>query len=325
MQLSRRDFSAALVAPLAGALMPAFAQNGYPGRTVRIIVPYPAGGFNDTLARVVGKKLQDSLGQPFIADNKPGGGTIIGTEAGVKSPPDGYTLFIASFPTVVNQFLYKNLPYSVQRDVAPIILAGYAPNLLVVRSDSPYRTVKDLVAAAKAAPDRLNYASAGSGTSLHLAMEYFKSVTGTRIAHIPYKGSAPMITDLLGGQVDVMFDNLPNAMPHVQSGRMRALGVTSLKRLAAQPDIPTIAEQGYPGFEISPWYGIAAPAGTPRAILVKLNAEVARILTQPDVKAIFAAQGVEIAGGSVEDFDRYIKAQSARWEPIVRNANIALD
>ncbi|KAB2903518.1 MAG: tripartite tricarboxylate transporter substrate binding protein [Burkholderiaceae bacterium] len=313
---------------LYAASLPVAAQNdhaAYPSRPVRIVVPYTAGGFNDTLARLVGKKLQDAWGQPFIVDNKPGGGTVIGTDAGLKAAPDGYTLVIASFPTVVNQYLYKKLPYHTEKDIAPVIVAGAAPNLLVVRADSPFKSLKDLIAAAKAEPGKLNYASAGAGTSLHLAMEYFKSVTGTSLTHIPYKGSSPMITDLLGGQVDVMFDNFPNAQPHVKAGKMRALAITSTRRSPALPDVPTVAEQGYPGFEVSPWYGFMAPAGTPRPILEKLNTEINKILAMEDVKAVFAAQGVEVVGGSVQDFDKFFKGQSTKWAPVIKNAAISLD
>lgn len=325
---NRRTLAACLAAfPLLAAL-PAAAQSdaaSYPNKPVRIVVPYTAGGFNDTLARVVGKKLQEAWGQPFVVDNRPGAGTVIGTENGLKSPADGYTLTIASFPTVVNQYLYRKLPYDTQKDIAPVIVAGATPNLLLVRADSPFKTMKDVIDAAKAAPGRVNYASAGNGTSLHLAMEYFKNVTGTQLVNIPYKGSAPMITALLGGEVDVMFDNFPNGQPQVKGGRMRALAITSAKRSPALPDVPTVAEQGYPGFEVSPWYGFMAPAGTPRPILEKLNVEINKILAMPDVKAIFDAQGVDVIGGSLQDFDKYFKAQSAKWAPVIRNANISLD
>ena len=327
MKIQRRTFVAALAAsPLLGAALPAVAQaNTYPARPARIVVPYTAGGFNDTLARLVGKKLYEAWGQPFVVENKPGSGTVIGTDSGLKAPADGLTLTIASFPTVVNQYLYKKLPYNTEKDIAPIIVAGAAPNLLVVRADSLFKSLKQLVAYAKANPGKINYASAGAGTSLHLAMEYFKNVTGTDINHVPYRGSAPMVTDLLGGQIEVMFDNFPNALPYVQSGRVRALAITSAKRAAALPDVPTVAEEGYSGFEVSPWYGFMAPAGTPRPILEKLNAEINKILQMDDVKAVFAAQGVSVIGGSLRDFEQYFKAQSDKWGPVIRTAHISLD
>lgn len=310
-------------AALALALPAVQAQPGsYPDKPIRIIVPYTPGGFNDTMARVFARKLQDAWGQPTVVDNRPGAGTVLGTDAGAKAAPDGNTLVVVGFPLVVNQYIYPKLPYDTKKDFAPIILGGQTPNLLLVRADSPIKSMADLIANAKANPGKLNYASAGNGTSLHLAMEYFKSVTGTDMNQIPYKGSAPMVTDLLGGQVDVMFDNLPNALPHVKAGKMRALAVTTPKRLAAVPDVPTVAEQGYPGFEVAVWYGLAAPKGTPKPILDKLNAELQKALESDDVKAIFAAQGVEVLGGSVADFNKFFTAQDAKWAPVIQKAGI---
>ncbi|CAN7781151.1 tripartite tricarboxylate transporter substrate binding protein [Variovorax sp. LjRoot175] len=308
---------------MALALPAVHAQPGnYPDKPIRIIVPYTPGGFNDTMARVFARKLQDGLGQPAVVDNRPGAGTVLGTDAGAKAAPDGYTLVVVGFPLVVNQYVYPKLPYDTKKDFAPVILGGQTPNLLLVRADSPIKSMADLIANAKANPGKLNYASAGNGTSLHLAMEYFKSVTGTDMNQIPYKGSAPMVTDLLGGQVDVMFDNLPNALPHVKAGKMRALAVTTPKRLAAVPDVPTVAEQGYPGFEVAVWYGLAAPRGTPKPVLEKLNAELQKALKSDDVKAIFAAQGVEVLGGSVGDFEKFFQAQDAKWAPVIQKAGI---
>jgi tripartite-type tricarboxylate transporter receptor subunit TctC len=308
---------------LALALPAVHAQPGsYPDKPIRIIVPYTPGGFNDTMARVFARKLQDGLGQPAVVENKPGAGTVLGTDAGAKAAPDGYTLVVVGFPLVVNQYIYPKLPYDTKKDFAPVILGGQTPNLLLVRAESPIKSMAELIAHAKANPGKLNYASAGNGTSLHLAMEYFKSVTGTDMNQIPYKGSAPMVTDLLGGQVDVMFDNLPNALPHVKAGKMRALAVTTPRRLAAVPDVPTVAEQGYPGFEVAVWYGLAAPKGTPKPILEKLNAELQKALMSDDVKAIFAAQGVEVLGGSVADFDKFFTAQDAKWAPVIQKAGI---
>lgn len=310
-------------AALALTLPAAQAQPAnYPDKPIRIVVPYTAGGFNDTMARVFARKLQDAWGQPAVVDNKPGAGTVLGTDAGAKAPPDGYTLVVVGFPLVVNQYIYPKLPYDTKTDFAPVILGGQTPNLLLVRADSPIKTMADLVAKAKASPGKLAYASAGNGTSLHLAMEYFKSVTGTDMLQVPYKGSAPMVTDLLGGQVDVMFDNLPNAMPHVKAGKMRALAVTTSKRLPELPNVPTVAEQGYPGFEVAVWYGLAAPKGTPKPILDKLNAELQTALKSDDVKAIFAAQGVEVLGGSTSDFKKFFQAQDAKWAPVIRKAGI---
>ena len=308
---------------LAGA---AHAQaDNYPSQPIRIVVPYAPGGFNDTMARVVGDKLQKAWGQPVVVDNRPGGGTIIGLSNAAKSPADGYTLVVVGFPTVANQFLYKKLPYDTQKDFTPVILGAHSPNLLVVRADSPIKSVKDYVNTAKANPDKLNYATAGNGTSNHLTMEYFKSEAGIQAQQIPYKGSAPMVTDLLGGQVDIMFDNAPHVMPHVKAGEMRALAITSDKRSPLLPDVPTVAEQGYPGFTVSVWYGFAAPAGTPPAIVKKINAEINKILAMSDVKKAFTDAGVETLGGSVEDFDKFFKAQSARWGKVIKDAKISAD
>lgn len=297
----------------------------YPNQTIRIVVPYAPGGFNDTIARLVGKKLQDSWGQPVIVDNRPGGGTIIGLTNAAKSPADGYTLAVVGFPTVANQFLYKKLTYDWSKDFTPVILGAYSPNLLVVKADSPIKSVKDFVAAAKAKPNSLNYATAGNGTSNHLTMEYFKSVADIQLTQVPYKGSAPMVTDLLGGQVDIMFDNAPHVMPHVKAGKMRALAITSEKRSPLLPDVPTVAESGYPGFTVSVWYGFAAPAGTPKEIVAKLNTEINKILKMDDVKKSFADAGVEAMGGSVEQFETFFKSESARWGKVIKDANITAD
>lgn len=303
----------------------AFAQADYPSQSIRIVVPYAAGGFNDTIARVVGNKLQAAWGQPVIVDNRPGGGTILGLTNAARSPADGYTLVVVGFPTVANQFLYKKLPFDTQKDFTPVVLGAYSPNLLVVKDDSPIKSVKDYVAAAKAAPGKLNYATAGNGTSNHLTMEYFKSVTGIDAQQIPYKGSAPMVADLLGGQVDIMFDNAPHVMSHVKAGKMRALGITSAQRSPLLPEVPTMIEQGIADFTVAVWYGFAAPAGTPASIVSKLNAEINKILQMPDVKKTFTDAGVETLGGSVQDFDKFFKEQSARWGKVITDAKISAE
>ncbi len=297
----------------------------YPSQPVRIVVPYAPGGFNDTIARVVGRKLQDALGQPFVTDNRPGGGTVLGLSLAAKSAPDGYTLVVVGFPTVANQFLIRKLPYDTQRDFTPVALGAHSPNLLVVRADSPIKSVKDFIAAAKEKPGKMNYATAGNGTSNHLTMEYFKSLAGIDLVQVPYKGSAPMVTDLIGGQVDIMFDNAPHVMPHVKAGRLRALAITSDKRSPLLPDVPTVAELGYPGFAVSVWYGFAAPAGTPPEIVQKLNREINKALQAEDVKKTFTEAGVETLGGSTAQFDSFFKSESARWGKVIRQANISAD
>jgi tripartite-type tricarboxylate transporter receptor subunit TctC len=304
---------------------PAAHADTYPSKPIHIVVPYAPGGFNDTIARIMGKKLQDAWGQAVVVDNKPGAGTVLGLSYAAKAPADGYTLVVVGFPWVANQFLQKRLPYNTTKDFTPIILGGQSPNLLVVNSKSPYHSLKELVAGAKAAPGKLNYATAGNGTSNHLTMEYFKSLAGIKLNQIPYRGSGPMVTDLLGGQVDVMFDNAPHVIPHVKAGQMRALAITSKKRSPLVPDVPTVAELGYPGFEVSVWYAFAAPAGTPPDIINKLNKEMNRILAMDDVKKTFADEGVEPMGGSTQDFDAFFKSQSAIWGKVIKDADIHID
>lgn len=296
--------------------------DNYPSKPLRIVVPYTPGGFNDTMARLVGKKLQDAWGQPVIVDNRPGGGTIIGTEHVVKSPPDGYTLLVVGFPLPVNQYLYKKLPYDTAKDLSPVILGGQSPSVMVVNAASKYKSAADVVAAAKAKPGALNYASSGNGTSNHLIMAYFTNVAGIQMTQVPYKGSAPMVTALLGNEVDVNFDNVPHVLPHVKAGKMRALAITSAQRSPLAPDIPTVAELGWPGFEVQVFYGFAAPAKTPPEVVGKLNAEINKILAMPDVKKAFLEAGVEPLGGSVQQFETFFRQQSAKWEKVIREANI---
>ncbi|MEN3367808.1 MAG: hypothetical protein V7606_5082 [Burkholderiales bacterium] len=304
----------------------AYAQGpNYPTKPIRIVVPYTPGGFNDTMARIVGKKLQDSWGQPVIVDNRPGGGTTIGTDHVAKSPADGYTLLVVGFPLPVNQYLYKKLPYDTAKDFAPIILGGTSPAVMVVKSTSPYKSAKEVVAAAKAKPGNLNYGSSGNGTSNHLIMEYFMSVAGINMTQIPYKGSAPMVTALLGEEVDVNFDNVPHIISHVKAGKMRALAITSLKRSPLAPDVPTVHELGWSNFDVVAWYGLAAPANTPPEIVAKLNKEVNKILAMDDVKKLFLDAGVEPVGGTTQEFNTFFKAQSAKWEKVIKDAKVTAD
>ncbi len=318
--MNRRTLCLALAA-LAATPGLAFAHT-YPERALKFVVPYAPGGFNDTMARVYARKLQEAWNQAVVVENKAGAGTVLGTEAAAKAPADGYTLLVQGFPLVVNQYLRAKLPYDTKKDFQPVILGGETPNVLLVRADSPYKSLKQLLDAARASPGKLSYGSSGVGTSQHLAMEYLKSLTGTDLQNIPYKGSAPMVTAMLGGELDVMFDNLPNAIPQVKAGKMRALGVSSAKRATDLPDVPTIAEQGYPAFDVSVWYGVFAPAGTPRPVVDKLNAELARAMKTEEVKSIWAKQGVAMLGTSVEDHAAYFKAQDEKWAPVIRKAGI---
>jgi tripartite-type tricarboxylate transporter receptor subunit TctC len=305
-----------LVASLA-----AFAQS-YPSKPIKIVVPYPPGGFNDTLGRTLAAKFSEAWGQPAFVENKPGGNTLIGSDLVAKSPPDGYTLLVVAFPFAVTPSLIRNMPYDTLRDFAPVILAAQSPNLLVVNPQLPVKSVAELIALAKSQPGKLSYASTGNGSSNHISMELFKSMAGVDILHVPYKGSAPAVTDLLGGQVTVMFDNVPNVLPQVKAGRLRALGTSGTKRTPLAPDVPTVSEAGVPGYEVTVWFGLVAPAGTPREIVQKLNAEVTKILAMPDVRERFLAQGVEPVGSTPEQFGDHIRSQMAKWAKVVHDAGV---
>ena len=319
MKTLRTLLAAALLAtPLA------LHAQAWPNKQIRIIVPFTPGGFNDTLGRILAQELPRTLGQPVIVENKPGGGTVIGTEMAAKTPPDGYTLFVAALPFAVIQSLYKT-PFDVTRDFAPITLAGVSDNMLVAHPAFPVNSVQDLIKLAKAKPGSINYGSSGAGTSVHLSMELFKSMTGTQMTHIAYKGSAPVVTDLIGGQVDVMFDNIPNVIQHVRAGRMKALAVSGAKRVASAPDVPTVIESGVPGYDVSVWFGVLAPAGTPRDIVMRLNSDIVRIIATPDVTDKFLKQGVEPRTGTPEQFGDLLKSEVPRWAKVIKDAGIKAD
>ena len=310
------------LAALLIAVGPAVAQaQAWPAKQIRIIVPFPPAGFNDTLGRILAQELPKTLGQPVIVENRPGSGSLLGTEMAAKSPPDGYTLFVAALPFAVLQSLYKT-SFDVTKDFAPITLAGVSDNMLVAHPAFPVNSVQDLIRLAKAQPGRVNYGSSGSGTSVHLCMELFKTMTGTFMTHIPYKGSAPVVTDLIAGQVDVMFDNLPNVIQHVKAGRMKALAVSGPKRSPLAPEVPTVVEAGVPGFEVTVWFGLLAPAGVPRDIIQRLNVESARIINSPDVTDKFLKLGVEPRTGTPEQYGDFVKSEVARWARVVKDAGI---
>ncbi|TMH69628.1 MAG: tripartite tricarboxylate transporter substrate binding protein [Betaproteobacteria bacterium] len=301
----------------------AWAQS-WPSKPLRYIVPFPPGAFNDTLARTLSAELPKTLGQPVVVENRPGGNTIIATELALRSPPDGYTLYGAALPFSVIQSLYKT-SFDVTKDFAPITLAGVTPNLLVANVGMPFNDVKGLIAHAKANPGSLNYASAGNGSSNHLSFELFKMMTGTRITHVPYKGSAPAVTDLLAGQVHVMFDNTPNVLPHVKAGKLKALAVSSKSRTSQAPDVPTVDEAGVPGYDVGVWFGVLTVAGTPREIVQRLNSEMVKVLTSAEVKERFGRLGVDVAAGTPEQFSQFLKSEVARWAKVVHDANIKAD
>ena len=296
----------------------------WPAKPLRYIVPFPPGAFNDTLARTLAAELPKTLGQPVIVENRPGGNTIIGTEMAAKSPPDGYTLFGAALPFSVVQTLYKT-SFDVTKDFAPITLAGVTPNLLVANTGMPFNDVKGLIAYARANPWALNYASAGNGSSNHLSFELFKLMTGTRITHVPYKGSAPAVTDLIAGQVQVMFDNTPNVLPQVRAGKLKALAVSSKTRSSQAPEVPTLDESGVPGYDVNVWFGVLTVAGTPRERVQRLNTDVVRILTSAEVKERFAKMGVDVVAGTPEQFGQFLRGEVARWAKVVHDAGIKAD
>jgi len=321
--------SLALVACSAFALLgapSALAQAPFPTKPVRLVVPFPAGGTTDILARAAAQKLSETLGQQVIVDNRPGAGGNIGAELVAKAPADGYTLLMGTVGThAINPSLYAKMPYDHVKDFAPVILVAGVPNVLVVNPDLPFKTVADVVAYAKANPGKLNFASSGSGTSIHLSGELFKVIAGVQMTHVPYKGSAPALTDLIGGQVQLMFDNLPSALPQIKGGKLRAVAVTSTTRAAALPDVPTVAESGLPGFESSSWFGILAPAGTPKDIIAKINTDVQKWLSTPEAKEKLLGQGAIAAGGSPDEFAKHIQAETAKWAKVVKESGAKVD
>jgi tripartite-type tricarboxylate transporter receptor subunit TctC len=321
----KQTLLAVLLASAACALPAAAQAQAFPSKPIRIIVPFTPGAFNDTLARTIATEFGKGFAPGSFVENKPGGNTVIGTDIVAKAPADGYTLLGVALPFSTLAALSPQAKIDPVRDFAPITFAGFTPNILVVNNSTPYKTVRDVIAAAKAKPGTIPYASTGTGSSNHLSAELFKSMTGTDMTHIPYKGSAPAVTDLIGGQVQVYFDNTPNVLPHIKAGKIRALAVTSAKRFSLVPDLPTVAEAGVPGYEVTVWFGTVAPAGTPPEVVAKINAEINRILTLPEVKERFTGGGIEIVGGTPETFGALIRKEAATWAKVVKDANIKPD
>lgn len=294
----------------------------YPNRTIRYVVPYPPGGFNDTLGRIVAQKLSEAWGVPVVVENRPGGGTLIGTESVAKAPPDGYTLLGVAFPFGANPSIYKSLPYDTVKDFTPLIFAGQTQNLLVIKPSLPINSVKELIDYAKKNPGKVSYGSTGIGSSNHLSMELFKSMAGIDLVHVPYKGSAPMVNDMLGGHIDIAFDNTPNVLPQVNGDKLRALGVSSKARSTLAANVPTVSEAGVPGYEVTVWFGIVGPPGMKPEIVHKLNTELNAIFKMDDVKRRFVDQGVDPVGGTPAQFADHIRAEIAKWAKVVKDANI---
>jgi tripartite-type tricarboxylate transporter receptor subunit TctC len=301
------------------------AAQHYPNRPIRLVVPFPAGGPNDIIGRLVAQKLGDTLGQQMVVDNRAGAGGNIGTDLVAKSPADGYTLLSGGMGSLIMNPIIDKVPYDTLRDFAPVILMASAPNVLVTHPSLPVRDVKGLIALARSHPGQLNYGSGGVGSTPHLSGALFNSMTGVNIVHIPYKGNAPAVTDLLGGQVQLAYLGIPPVQPHIQSGKLKALAVTSARRSATLPQVPTIAESGVPGYELSPWYGILAPAGTPSDIVMKLNAAIANIVRTPEMKEKLAGIGAEAETTTPEAYAARMKSDLARWTNVIRSAHIGRD
>ena len=311
---------AALVAAFALA-SGAAAQAPYPSKPVRLIVPFPPGGSADTIARLLGQELSKSLGEPFVAENRPGAGGNIGVDLVAKSAPDGYTIGLAAAGALaINQHLLGRLPYDPVKDLAPVSKLADIPIVVAVANSTPVTSVPELIAAAKAKPGALAFASAGNGTAMHLSGELFKIMTGVDMTHVPYKGSGPAVTDLVSGQVPVGFVDLVSALPQIRAGKVKGLAVASGKRTISAPDIPTVAEAGVPGYDAVGWFGLVAPAGTPRDVVAKLNAETVRIMTLPEVRERVLATGAEPATGTAEAFGAFIAAEIPKWERVVKTS-----
>ena len=322
--LSRRHLPALALA-LGAAALPSRARAAYPERPIRIIVPFAPGGGSDIAARVTSESMTRELGQPVIVDNKPGAGTVIGSDFVAKSAPDGYTLLLASFAFAVMPSVQPKLPYPGIRAFAPVILMGRSPNVLLVNASKPFRSVADLVAAARKDPGALTYASFGNATSAHLAGALFAHLTDVDLTHVPYRGSGPALTDLLSGRVDMLFATAATVAGATSGGRLRALAVTTAGRSAAYPDLPTVAEAGVPGYAAEGWYGLYAPAGTPREAIDRLNATANQAVRTEAFHRQLADEGLSIVGGEPARLDEYVRAEEARWREVVRRANITAD
>ncbi|MBX9905987.1 MAG: tripartite tricarboxylate transporter substrate binding protein [Burkholderiales bacterium] len=322
--MTRSIITAALAA--AALLAPAVHAADYPTKTVRMVIAFSPGGPSDILSRLVGGKLSERMGQPFVFDNRPGAGGNVAGEIVATSPADGYTLMIANNSVLAaNASLYKKMTFNPAKDLVPVVWVASQPNILVVHPSVPAKSVQELVSYLKSQPGKLNYASSGSGAAAHLAGELFKSMTKTDMVHIPFKGAAPAITDVLAGRSQMIFATALSVKAHLDANRLRPLGVTTLKRMDTMPNLPTIAESGVPGFEASTWHGLVAVAGTPRPVLVKLNAEVNAVLKDPQVSKFLESQGAIIEGGTAEKFAAYIKSEIPKWAKVIKDSGARAD
>ena len=320
----RRILAILLAAAAWAAFFPAARAQGYPAKPIRMVVPFAAGGPTDVYARAVGQELGRLLGQPLVVDNKPGAGGNLGADMVAKSAPDGYTLVLGAVGAfAVNMTLYPKMPYDVLRDFAPVSLITIVPMMLVVHPAVAVKTPQELVELARAQPGKLSYGSAGSGTSVHMASEMFKAMTGIDMVHVPYKGTAPAVADLMGGQIQLMFSDATTAIPHVKSGKLRAVAVT--RRVEAMPELPTFAERGYPAYDPGVWYGVFAPAGTPRDVMLKLNGAIAKSLQVREVRERLEGLGAQPTSNSPEEFAEFVRAEIARWAKVVKASGARVD
>jgi len=325
--MRNRTLVAALLAvalPVTAAAAQSSAPN-YPNKPIRIVVPQSAGGSTDLTARLIAQKLSGALGQTVIVDNRPGAGSILGTDLVAKATPDGYTLLVVASSITINPSLHRKLPFDPVRDLAPVTQLSAFPNMLVVHPSFPVKTVRDLIALAKAKPGEINYGSSGTGTGTHLSAELFKYMTGVDMVHVPYKGGGPAVIALISGQVQLNFATIPSVLPHVRSEKLRAVAVTTIKRSPAAPQVPTIAESGVPGYDHGPWNGMLAPAKTPQAIIAKLNAEVAKIVHLPETAGALLHDGAEPVGNTSEEFAAVIRTETAKWAKVIKAAGIKAD
>ena len=307
------------------AASPAFCQSPYPARAIRLIIPFPPGGGTDTMARSIAPKLSEFLGQQVVLENRGGAGANIGAEIAAKSPPDGYTLMLATITNAIGATLYQKLNYDLVRDFAPVTQLATTPHVLVVHPSVPVKTVRDFTALAKSRPGQLSYSSSGSGSAAHLAGELYASLTGTKMVHIPYKGGGPSMIALVGGEVSVCFATMPSAVGYIQSGRLRGIAVTTDKRSPSMPDLPTIAETGVKGYEAGSWYGLSAPAGTPRDIISRLHAETLKVVALPEVKDRLFKAGFEVVTSTPEQFAAFTREEIQKWGKLVKSAGMKAD
>ena len=322
MPLTRRLLLATAIAAFSAG---AWAQ-AYPAKAIRLVVPFPPGGGTDIIAREISTKLTTTLGWTFVVDNKPGAGGNLGVDAVAKSPADGYTLVLGQTSNLaINPTLYGKLPYDPFKDLVPVSMVATAPLVLVVPAGSPFKTVADIVNAAKAKPGEVNFASPGNGTVAHLTGELFQKAAGVKFQHVPYKGSNQALTDLMGGQVQIFMASVPTALPHIKSGKLRAIAVTSAKRVGDLPQVPTVGESGYKGFDASTWFGVLAPTGTPKDIVTRLNVEINKVLKAPDVQKRIDDEGGEAVGSTPEQFAQLMKDDFVRWGKVVKESGAKVD